>query len=161
MSENHPGLFERTFDCGEGQAGVHLNYAEGSANGTPLVLLHGLGRRWQVFLPVIPALSLRWHIFAPDLRGHGKSSRVARGYHGPQYAEDVAALLRERVRAPAVLFGHSLGGMLSMQVASQYPELVRALILGDNMIVVSRLRNPMYKALFSGLRDLARSGGSV
>ena len=157
MSENHPGLVEHTFDSGE----VRLNYAEGPAHGPPLVLLHGLGRRWQVFLPVIPALSLRWHIFAPDLRGHGKSSRVARGYHGPQYSEDIARLLRERVSASAVLFGHSLGAMLGMWVASHHPELVRALILGDNMIVAQRLRNPMYTALFSGLRDLARKGGTV
>jgi pimeloyl-ACP methyl ester carboxylesterase len=157
VSENHPGLAEHTFDSGE----VRLNYAEGPAHGPPLVLLHGLGRRWQVFLPVIPALSLRWHIFAPDLRGHGKSSRVARGYRGPQYSEDIAHLLRERVSAPAVLFGHSLGGMLGMWVASHHPELVRALILGDNMIVAQGLRNPMYTALFSGLRDLARKGGTV
>ena len=157
VTENHLGLVEHTFDTGE----VQLNYAEGPAHGPPLVLLHGLGRRWQVFLPLIPALSLRWHIFAPDLRGHGKSSRVARGYHGPQYSDDIARLLRERVSAPAVLFGHSLGGMLAMRVASHHPELVRALILGDNMMVVRQLRNPMYTALFSGLRDLARQGGFV
>ena len=162
MNEVHPGLVEHAFDAGE----VQLNYAEGPPNGPPLVLLHGLGRRWQVFLPVIPALSLRWHILAPDLRGHGKSSRVVRGYHGAQYSEDVACFLRERVAAPAVLFGHSLGGMVAMSVASHHPELVRALILGDNMILTARLRspmlrNPMYTALFSGLRDLARAGGSV
>jgi pimeloyl-ACP methyl ester carboxylesterase len=162
VNEVQPGLVERTFDTGE----VQLNYAEGPAHGPPLVLLHGLGRRWQVFLPVIPALSLRWHIFAPDLRGHGKSSRVARGYHGTQYADDIACFLRERVSAPAVLFGHSLGGMVAMWIVSHHPELVRALILGDNMIAVRHLRNPMlhnpmYKALFSGLRDLARTGGSV
>jgi pimeloyl-ACP methyl ester carboxylesterase len=157
VSEIFPGLVERTFNAGE----VQLNCAEGPAHGPPLVLLHGLGRRWQVFLPLIPALSLRWHIFAPDLRGHGKSSRVLRGYHGPQYSEDIALLLRECVAAPAVLFGHSLGGMLAMSVASQHPELVRALILGDNMIVARQLRNPMYTALFSGLRDLARKGGSI
>lgn len=157
MIENHPGLAERIFDTGE----VQLNYAEGPANGPPLVLLHGLGRRWQVFLPVIPALSLRWHIFAPDLRGHGKSTRVARGYHGPQYSEDIARFLSSRISPPAVLFGHSLGGMLAMSVTVHHPELVRALVLGDNIIVARRLRNPMYTALFSGLRDLARAGGSV
>jgi pimeloyl-ACP methyl ester carboxylesterase len=161
VSETHPGLVERTFDIGEGQLAVRLNYAEGPAAGPPLVLLHGLGRRWQVFLPLIPALSMRWHIFAVDLRGHGKSSRVPRGYHGPQYSEDIASLLRERVSVPAVLFGHSLGGMLAMRVASDHPELVRALILGDNMIVTGQLRNPMYTSLFAGLRDLARRGGSV
>jgi len=168
VTDVFPGLIERTFNTGVPstfqstvQSNVQLNYAEGPANGAPLVLLHGLGRRWQVFLPLIPALSLRWRVFAPDLRGHGKSSRVARGYHGPQYSDDIARFLRERVSAPAVLFGHSLGGMVSMQVASQHPELVRALILGDNMISVRQLRNPMYTALFSGLRDLARRGGSV
>ena len=110
---------------------------------------------------MIPALSLRWHIFAPDLRGHGRSSRVARGYHGVQYSEDIACVLSERVSVPAVLFGHSLGGMLGMWVASHHPELVRALVLGDNIIVTQRLRNQMYTSLFTGLRDLARRGGSV
>jgi pimeloyl-ACP methyl ester carboxylesterase len=157
VSENHSSLVERTFDTGE----VQLNYAEGPASGPPLVLLHGLGRRWQVFLPLIPPLSLRWHIFAPDFRGHGKSSRVVRGYCGPAYSEDIAQFLRERVAAPAVLFGHSLGGMSAMWVASHHPELVRALILGDNLIVVRSLQNPMYRTLFSSLRDLARSGGSA
>jgi pimeloyl-ACP methyl ester carboxylesterase len=157
VSENHPGLVERIFDAGE----VQLNYAEGPDAGPPLVLLHGLGRRWQVFLPLIPALSLRWHVFAPDLRGHGKSSHVARGYQGPLYTEDVVRFLRQRVSSPAVLFGHSLGGMLAMRIASDYPELARAVILGDNRIVIRHLHNPMYTALFSGLRDLARTGKSV
>lgn len=157
MSETHPGLLEKTFDTGE----VRLNYAEGPAQGPPLVLLHGLGRRWQVFLPLIPALSLRWQIFAVDLRGHGKSTHVPRGYMGAQYAEDIARFLRERIPAPAVIFGHSLGGMVGMLVASRHADRVRALILGDNRIVVRGVHHPMYSALFSGLRDLARKGGSV
>lgn len=157
VHESHPGITEREFEAGE----VRLNYAEGPANGPPLVLLHGLGRRWQVFLPLIPALSLRWHIFAPDLRGHGKSARVPRGYHGTQYSEDITRFLRERISTPAVVFGHSLGGMLGMWVACQYPTLVRALILGDNMIAAERIPGPMYGTLFSGLRDLARKGGSL
>ena len=157
MSDLHPGISEQLFDTGQ----ISLNYAEGPAHGPPLVLLHGLGRRWQVFLPLIPALSMRWHIFAPDLRGHGKSSHVAHGYRGTEYAEDVARFLRDRVPGPAVVFGHSLGGMLGMWIACHNPELVRALILGDNMIVARRLHNPMYTALFSGLRDLAKKGGSV
>jgi pimeloyl-ACP methyl ester carboxylesterase len=152
-----PGITEHEFDAGE----VRLNYAEGPPNGPPLVLLHGLGRRWQVFLPLIPALSMRWQIFAPDLRGHGKSGHVPRGYCGTQYSDDIARFLREHVFVPAILFGHSLGGMVGMWVASHHPELVRALILGDNMIVAGRIPTPMYVALFSGLRDLAHTGGSV
>jgi len=157
VPENHPGIAEHTFDTGE----VRLNYAEGPPNGPPLVLLHGLGRRWQVFLSVIPALSLRWHIFAPDLRGHGKSGHIARGYRGTQYSDDIVAFIRDCVSGPAMIFGHSLGGMVGMWVASHHPELVRSLILGDNLIIPRRLDHPMYLSLFSALRDLARKGGSV
>lgn len=156
-SETHLGIVEKAFDGSE----VPLHYAEGPANGPPLLLLHGLGRRWQVFMPLIPALSLRWHLFALDLRGHGQSGRVPRGYRGVDYAADVTQFLRERVPVPAVVFGHSLGGMLAMWVASHNPELVRALILGDNTIVIRKMRTPMYVALFTGLRDLARKGGSL
>jgi pimeloyl-ACP methyl ester carboxylesterase len=157
VHEGHPGITEREFDAGT----VHLNYAEGPPNGPPLVLLHGLGRRWQVFMPLIPALSLRWHIFAPDFRGHGKSGRVPRGYQGTQYSDDIGRFLRECVSEPPVVFGHSLGGMVGMWVACHDPERVRALILGDNMIATQRIPGPMYGRLFTGLRDLARKGGSV
>ena len=64
-------LTERTFDAGD----VSLNYAEGPPAGPPLVLLHGSSLRWQHFLPVIPLLGWRWHLYALDLRGHGRSGR--------------------------------------------------------------------------------------
>src|SRR5205085_9284168 len=103
----------------------------------------------------------RWHIFAPDLRGHGKSSHVARGYRGIEYSGDIVGFLKERVPAPAVLFGHSHGGMIGMWVAAHHPELVKALILGDNLISTDGFDQSMYPALFAGLRDLAGNGGSV
>jgi len=155
--ELHHGLQEKRFDTKT----VELNYAEGDDNGPPLVLLHGLGRRWQVFLPLIPSLSLRWHIFAPDLRGHGQLTHVPRGYHGFQYSVDIVRFLRERVQRPAVLFGHSLGGMVAMWIAANEPELVRALIVGDSMISPENFDHSMYPELFTGLCDLARRGGSI
>ncbi len=155
--DHHHGLEEKSFDAGE----VTLNYAEGEDNGPPLVLIHGLGRRWQVFLPLIPSLSLRWHLYALDLRGHGKSGRVPRGYRGTQYSEDIVRFLRQRVQEPAVLFGHSLGGMAAMWVAAHEPELVKAVILGDNLISSVDFEESYYPMLFGGLRDLARKGGTI
>jgi pimeloyl-ACP methyl ester carboxylesterase len=62
-------LVEKFFDTGE----VVLNYAEGPDNGHPLLLLHGWTDRWQDVLPIIPTLSMKWHIYALNFRGHGKS----------------------------------------------------------------------------------------
>ncbi len=66
-------LTEHTFNTGV----VTINYAEVGLSGQPLVLLHGGSARWQSSLPIIPELSQRWHVFALDLRGHGKLGRVA------------------------------------------------------------------------------------
>ena len=74
-ADSHPGIVEKTFDAG----GVRLSYAEGPETGPPLVLLHGLGRRWQVFMPLIPSLSLRWQIFAPDFADMGSRHAFREG----------------------------------------------------------------------------------
>jgi pimeloyl-ACP methyl ester carboxylesterase len=156
--EQHPGFKEHTCDTGP----VKINYAEGRDNGPPLVLLHGLGRRWQVFDPLIPALSKNWHIYAPDLRGHGQSTHISGGYRGKSYAQDIVAFLEKYVGAPAVLFGHSLGGMVGLWIAAHHPSLVRALIVGDSMLL-SKAFEPgsMYPMLFAGLRDLASKDCSL
>jgi pimeloyl-ACP methyl ester carboxylesterase len=155
--DTSPGFREQRFDAGE----VSINYAEGPENGPPLVLLHGIGRRWQIFLSLLPTLSRRWHVYALDFRGHGKSGRVARGYHGTQYGKDVVRFLEKRVAAPAVIYGHSLGGMVGMWIAANYPHLVRALILGDNVMDPATFWDSMYPEFFGSLRDLALRGGTT
>ncbi|MBL4886066.1 MAG: alpha/beta hydrolase [Planctomycetaceae bacterium] len=107
-----------------------LNYASGSAGGTPLIMLHGVTRRWQSFVPVLGDLSMRWHPFALDFRGHGKSANTTAGYLVNDYVADAVRLL-EQFDEPVVLYGHSLGSMVAAAVAQQYPDHVRAIILED------------------------------
>ena len=148
-------LTERAFDAGA----VALNYAEGPAVGPPLVLLHGASVRWQNFLPVIPSLGWRWHLYAPDFRGHGRSGR-GDAYRLADYAQDTARFLRAVVREPAVLLGWSLGAMVAIQVAAEAPEAVRAIILEEP----SDPSAPGWKpggislAYCRALRDLLRAG---
>src|SRR6266700_2199342 len=103
-------LTEHCFNTGI----VTLNYAEGASSGPPLVLLHGGSARWQSVLPLLPELSQHWHIYAPDLRGHGKSGSVPGGYRLLDYTADIEAFLKQVVKEPAVLFGHSLGGHIAL-----------------------------------------------
>jgi pimeloyl-ACP methyl ester carboxylesterase len=150
---------EHSFDTST----VRLNYAEGPNAGPPLVLLHGGSARWQAALPLIPDLAADWHVYAPDLRGHGISGWVPGQYTMEDYAADVAAFLAGGVRAPAVLFGHSLGGQVAIMVAARHPALVRALILADPPFDRALLRahietnRPMTKRW----RDLAGPSRSV
>lgn len=154
-------LAERTFDTGT----VRINYvahqgAEAPGDGPLLLLLHGVTSRWQAWLNVMPALAQRWRVVAVDLRGHGASGHVANGYGLMAYAEDVIGLIRH-LGGPAVLVGHSLGSMISIGVASETPDLVRAVVLEDPPLGAFDGRpfgvRPEYPR-FVATRDLAREG---
>ena len=152
-----PKLREHTFDAGA----IQINYAEGAGPGPPLVLLHGLAARWQVFGPLIPYLSLDWHLYALDLRGHGQSGRAPGHYRIPDFAGDVTTFVREQVARPTLLYGHSLGGWVALSVAGQCPDFVQAVVVGDTAIFpesIDPAASVSYLAdMPIALRSLARS----
>jgi pimeloyl-ACP methyl ester carboxylesterase len=154
-------LKERTFNTGTSE----INFLEGSHSGPPLVLLPGLPSRWQEFLPIMPAMSLRWHIYALDYRGQGKSGRVPGEYLAKFYATDVVKFLQQLLDEPALLFGESAGGALALWVAAQCPELVRAIVVGDFPLDMEFLAEWMtsdgFQYYFSALRKLSGSGLSI
>src|SRR4051812_24174563 len=103
---------EKTFDTGE----LKLRYLEegglsagdlsaGGLSAAPMVLLHGLSSSKEAWQPMIADLAARWHIYRPDLRGHGTSDHPADGYATGDYARDIGALLKF-IGAPAVVMGH-------------------------------------------------------
>ena len=147
-------LVEKSFDTGE----VVLNYAEGPNNGPPLLLIHGWTDRWQDFLPIIPTLSMRWHIYALDFRGHGKSGRTQGKYRPEDIVEDIVVFLQDMVEEPAVLFGHSAGGVAALMLGVQLSEKVRAIIVGDSPIDlgshIDQMSKEEMKHYWANLRDL-------
>lgn len=151
-------LKEKTFDTGV----VKINYAEGPPSGPSLLLLHGFTGRWQGFLPLLPVLSLKWHIYAPDHRGHGKSGHVAGRYGAEDYLVDIEAFVRGVVEAPAVVFGHSLGALFALALAGRQPEHVRGLIVGDMPLPPKTwAAMPTNQEFYFSLRDLAARKTSI
>jgi non-heme chloroperoxidase len=86
----------------------------GRPGNPPIVFVHGWacsGADWAVQL-ADPELTDRFWLLAMDLRGHGESEVAPGGYDDPEvWAADVAAVL-ELARGPAVLVGHSYGGLV-------------------------------------------------
>ncbi len=99
--------------------------------GPPLIVWHGLARRWQDYAALLPWFATRWSITAVDHRGHGKSARTPGAYLVPDYVADAVKLLKGINAGPAVLYGHSLGALVAMGVAAECPELVRGIVLED------------------------------
>lgn len=123
------------------------------------MVLHGGNSRWQHLEDLVRALADRWHVYAPDLRGHGRSTHAPDQYRLTDYADDIVSFL-ERCSGPANVFGHSLGGQVAVMAAARRPDLFRALAIGDTPLSTSTLR-PVLKSGRSTLslwRDLAASG---
>jgi pimeloyl-ACP methyl ester carboxylesterase len=149
---------ERTFNAN----GVAINYAvfNEAGSGPPLVLLHGGSGRWQYSNAIIPALAERWRVYAPDMRGHGKSDWVPGGYHLNGFADDIEAFLLGVTGEPVVLYGHSLGGQVAVQAAARRPDLVRGLIIGDAPFDRARLKKALEaeRPRLQLMRDLSGPG---
>lgn len=151
-------MIEKKYDAGD----VTLNYAEGPDNGPPLILLHGVSGHWRYLSPIIRATENNWHTYAFDQRGHGKSGKTPEHYYLKDYASDITRFIDEKLTAPTVLFGHSLGGMVSTMVSGNHPEKVRGLIVGDSLQNIdtqasfqSANNNKALKEAFGNIYDFA------
>ena len=111
------------FQCG----GVDLHYESHGSGPATVILLHGLGSRGEDWLLQFPALSARWRVLAPDLRGHGASSLSGGWPTVADLAQDVTGLIRAEAPWPAHVVGLSLGGAVALQLALDHPELLRSL----------------------------------
>jgi pimeloyl-ACP methyl ester carboxylesterase len=105
-----------------------LRVQEGGSGEPVLLLLHGLGATGDVWNGWRPLLARHWpgRWLAPDLPGHGGSQPLP-GYSFGDLAAAVAGTLDPAARA--VVLGHSLGGVVALELASdQFPVQVEAVI---------------------------------
>lgn len=132
---------------------TRLHYAEAPGPGPALVILHGLSGSHAEFVHLLPELSRLAHVYLLDLRGHGLSGRGAGAYQLPDYSRDVAAFLRQVVARPALVVGHSLGGLVAVWLAGQAPCLVRGLLLSEpGLYLMQRFEQSAFYLYFSDLQ---------
>ena len=123
----------------------------GSSGGRRILLLHGITSSAAGWWRVGPDLASRgWHVFAPDLRGHGDSPRPG-SYLFAEQAADVIAL---GGGWDAVL-GHSMGGSIAVLAATADPGWARGLVLQDPALM---LPEPMSEVLEWLLEEFQQGG---
>jgi pimeloyl-ACP methyl ester carboxylesterase len=107
-----------------------LNTLEyGSADGLPLLIVHGLfgsGRNWGV---IAKRLSEEYRVLTPDMRNHGESLK-SDDHSYPALAADLAELI-DHYGGRAHVVGHSMGGKAAMTLALTQPEKVASLLVAD------------------------------
>lgn len=128
------GYPEQAVDLGE----VVLNYAvAGPADAPPLLLVPGQTLSWWTYEPVMRRLEADFRIYAVDLRGQGRSTRTPGRYTLDLWGNDLVRFLQAVVRRPAgghpaLVAGHSSGGVLAAWLAAYAPPgLVGAVYCED------------------------------
>jgi non-heme chloroperoxidase len=118
--------------------GVTLHYVEqGNANGPTVILLHGYSDSWVSYTRVLPLIDKKYHVYVPDLRGHGDSDRPASGYTFPDFAGDIIAFMDAKGIKKATIVGHSMGSFVAQHVATMAPERVEKVVLVGSAPAVS------------------------
>ncbi|MDH3622523.1 MAG: alpha/beta fold hydrolase [Myxococcales bacterium] len=98
----------------------------------PLVLLiHGMAGSATTWKQVMPALSERFTVLAPDLLGHGASDKSQGDYSLGAFASMLRDLMVALGYKRATVVGQSYGGGIAMQFAYQYPERCERMVLVD------------------------------
>ena len=119
---------ERTITAGE----IDLAILEAGAGGRPLLLVHGFcGAKEDFAWHVDDLAAAGWHVVAPDLRGHGSSSKPDEGYGFDHLTGDVLALVDALGWERFALLGHSMGGVVAQHVALAAQHRLTALVLMD------------------------------
>jgi pimeloyl-ACP methyl ester carboxylesterase len=123
------------------QSGIRIFYREWNKAGTDTVVtLHGIGCTGAFWKSLPRHIPRRHRIVAPDLRGHGESSKSAGGYDFETLSLDLDELLESLSLAggdqgtPIALVGHSWGAFIAVAYASKFPRKVGRLILVDGAI---------------------------
>ena len=109
--------------------GQRIAYQDAGHGEEVVVLLHGMAGSSDTWQTIVPLLSRRMRVIAPDLLGHGQSDKPRTDYSLGAFAAGLRDLLDELGVSQVTLVGHSLGGGVAMQFFYQHPEYCRRLIL--------------------------------
>jgi haloacetate dehalogenase len=116
------------FEAQEFSLGEATIFARVGGSGPPLLLLHGYPQSHLMWARVAPALTARFTVVVPDLRGYGRSSAPP-SHNGERYskrvmARDMVALMAMLGHERFAVAGHDRGGRVAYRLALDHPDVV-------------------------------------
>ncbi len=117
--------------------GINTYYLE-QGEGYPIILLHGGFSTARInWGNLIPKLSKNFRVIAPDYRGHGKTDNPSGKFSYRLMADDIAELITVLNLDRPLICGQSDGGQIALELAMNYPELIKAIVITGVLIEIS------------------------
>jgi pimeloyl-ACP methyl ester carboxylesterase len=135
----HPAPESRWVDLG---GPVHYVDHGGPEDGPLLLLVHGLGGSLLNWAAIAPTLAETCRVMAIDLVGFGRTQPLGRSPRIEDNRDLLARFIDAVIGHPVILVGNSMGGLISMLVADERPDLVAGLVLVDPAVPVGPSARP-------------------
>ena len=121
---------------------LRLHYVDwGNEGAPPMLLLHGGRDHCRNWDWVAERLRDRYHVVAPDLRGHGDSEwAIGGGYDLAAYLYDLAQIVHQKGMAPVTIISHSLGAGVALNYSGAFPDQVSKVVAIEGL---GSLTNPV------------------
>ena len=132
--------------------GVRLCYEEAGSGGPPLLLVHGWTCDHSYMDPQFEYFQKNHRVIAVDLRGHGQSDKPEQDYTVPAFVDDLVWLCAQIAIEKPVVVGHSMGGIIAVGLAAEYPDLPSAIVTLDSPIIPPQALLDNVAPLIAGLK---------
>lgn len=145
---------------------LRLHYVDwGNTDAPPLLLVHGGQDHCRNWDWVAERLRDRYHVIAPDLRGHGDSAwALGGGYDMGAYVYDLAQLVHQKATAPVTIVAHSLGAGIALNYCGAFPEAVAKVVAIEGLgpsptVMAEQAKSPVDERFRAWVADRRRNSG--
>ena len=131
--------------------GIKLAFEDCGAGRPAFVFVHGTSCNRSFFVPQAKHFARQHRVVSVDLRGHGESDKPSGPYPIAAYADDIAYIIEQQGLGKVFAVGHSMGGMIVLQLAAAHPDCVSAIIMIDSTLYYSPDRRTAVEAVAVGI----------